>query len=79
MAQRFLSLFAIYDRPKDYPDKYVVRRHRVLLGLKKAWTETDRDCSLADSLEEARLLLPPGLHNLGRTPEDDPAIAEVWV
>jgi hypothetical protein len=79
MAQRFLPLYAIYAQPKDYPTKFVVWIHRVILGEKRLWTESDKDCSLADSLEEARRLLPPGLHNLGRAPEDDPVIAEVWV
>jgi len=33
----------------------------------------------ADSLEEIRKFVPPGLTNLHRQPNDDPVIVEVWV
>jgi len=71
--------FVIYDRPADYPDKFVVRpfsiiddaRGRVLLQPAVAW--------LADSLDEARTLVPAGLICFGRDPADEPHIVETWL
>jgi hypothetical protein len=69
-----LSLFTIYERPKDYPNNFVVRRWIIVGGQ-----PTGQECQLADTLEESRILIPPGLFNLGRQPGDDPAIVETWV
>lgn len=33
---------------------------------------------VASSLDAARLLVPAGLDNLGRHPDDDPAVVECW-
>lgn len=75
MSKQALALFSIYNHPRDYPDNVVVRRH---------WATIPASCDpepfvVADSLEEARRSLPPGLHNLGRDPRDDPAIVETWI
>lgn len=70
-----LPMWVIYDRPKDYPRHFVVRRHLAGAGVVTA----DTDCQLADTLEEARKLIPPGLFNLGRSPHDEAQIVEVWV
>lgn len=52
-----LSILTIYEHPLDYPTKYVVREFILdtdgQLYARKA-------CNLADTLEEARLLIPPG-------------------
>jgi hypothetical protein len=70
-----LDMFVVYDRPKDFPTSIVVRRWEVRAGESRptdsVWT--------APTLAEARAQLPPGLHLLGRWPEDDPCIAEVWL
>lgn len=70
---RFL-LWTIYVRPKDFPDKVIVRPHIAdeTYGPLPYHIE-------ANSVEEARAMLPSGLHYLGRDKRDDPAIYEVWI
>ncbi|MBA3240044.1 MAG: hypothetical protein H0T60_02310 [Acidobacteria bacterium] len=73
---KVISTYAIYERPSDYPNHYVVRRWDVYEGVPAAvpaW-----DAKLADTLEGARAELPPGLDCLGRDPVD-PVIVEVWL
>jgi hypothetical protein len=69
-----LVTFAIYDHPRDHPNSFVVRRWAVRGGQ-----SVPGEMRLAGTLAEARGLLPPGLHNLGRYPSDDPCIVEVWI
>jgi hypothetical protein len=69
-----LEVFAIYDRPKDYPDSYVVRR----------WVgeQADREpLAVAPSIEMARQALPKdrGLSRMRPFAGDDPVILEVWL
>ena len=64
-------MFVIYERPRDYPGHYVVRRF-----VGEFPTE---DFAIARSLEEARTHIPTGLYKLPRFPEDDAPIVEVWM
>lgn len=78
-----LPMWTIYCRPTDYPNHYVVRRCVVIQAEHHARGASltlrhDHECQLADSLEEARKLVPPGLFNLHRQPEDEPQIVETW-
>lgn len=74
----YFDIWVVYDHPADYPDRWVVRAHRI---------ETDREVRLgrallADTLEEARQLIPIerfGLVRMDPSPDDDPVIAETWV
>jgi hypothetical protein len=66
-----LELFVIYERPKDYPAHFVVRRW---FGM-----EPTEDFAIADTLEAARKELPRGLYRIPRQPGEDPVIAETWV
>jgi hypothetical protein len=68
--------WVIYERPSDYPDKFVVRRWE-LRGTEEI--VPDQECRLADSLEEARGLIPDGLYCVGRFAQDDPCIVECWL
>jgi hypothetical protein len=71
--------WVIYDHPKDYPDNFVVRHWTIHLRIGNARLVPDQDCLLANSLEEARGLIPFGFV---RTPPflgDDPVIVEVWI
>lgn len=70
--------WVIYDRPSDYPSHFVVRKHYILPGPARETVAAAR-CELCGSLAEARAVIPPGLINLGRFNQDDPAIAEVWI
>ena len=70
-----LNMYVVYNKPKDFPNNVVVRRWIILAGQVKRGDLI----GVADDLEKARLLLPEGLHNLGRYMEDDPCIEEVWI
>ena len=68
-----IRLYAIYDHPTDYPDNWVVRELDVGAG-----TVGFGEAQLADSLEEARGLLPAGAELAQEGDPTDPNIAEVW-
>ena len=70
-----LSLWTIYDHPKDYPDHFVAQKWVIENGQKK-WTDR---ILLHTSLEGLRAQLPIGLYCLPRQEEDDPIIVETWV
>lgn len=68
---RTMPMITIYNRPTDYPDKYVAR----------LW-----DCNVpthlvatADTLEEIRTTIPPNMTQLPHMAGDDPCIVEVWL
>lgn len=52
-----LSILTIFEHPLDYPTKYVVREF-ILDADGKLYAR--KACNLADTLEGARLLIPPG-------------------
>lgn len=66
-------MWTIYDHPADYPRHFVVRSY--LVGREG---EGSSRVQLADSLEEARACVPPGLFCMARSPDDDPPIVETW-
>ena len=66
---------AIWSRPKDYPDKYVVRLRIVTAGVDKGGPLL----GWADTIEEARGLIPAGSTNMDRWDNDDPYLVEVWM
>jgi hypothetical protein len=70
-----LPMWVIY-RPttSDYPGKWVIRMH---LSLPKP--QTTSLVLTYPSLDTARDNLPRGLTNIGRRPDDDPVIEEVWL
>lgn len=72
-----LPMVVIYDHPKDLPAGFVVRVWEVF-GDGRAVHREKLGESLAD-LEAARQLVPAGMVNIGRTDDDDPVIAEVWI
>ena len=72
---RGMKMFVIYHDPKDYPGKFVTRRWFV-------HNHMDPDLlpmAVADSIFEARAVLPSGLVKMNRIPGDDPVIVESWV
>jgi hypothetical protein len=70
-----LTMWTIYEHPKDYPGKWVMRAHDIAAGS----TTPRADCIVADSLDEVRAVLPPGLTRLPPHPDDDPVIHETWL
>ncbi len=66
-----LELFVIYDRPKDFPDYFVVRRFI---------NDQPQDLlAVCSTLKAVREHIPPGLICLARSPTDEPQIVETWV
>lgn len=70
-----MKIFTIYDHPRDYPDNFVVRG----FDISDTGPAPDLNCTLANTLEEARKAIPSGLINVGRFSDDDAAILEVWI
>lgn len=72
-----LPMWTIYAHPLDHPDHFVVRSYTVVRDGRDG-PERDSKIALADSLEEARKLVPPGLYCMTRSPLDEPQIVETW-
>lgn len=68
-----LVQYAIYEKPVDYPDSFVVRQWEISAG-----EVSPGPAQLADSLEGARALIPAGAQLLPDFEGDDPKIVEVW-
>lgn len=75
------TLWVVYERPLDYPDGFVIRAHYVVRDTQgRTLTAVARVAHcVGPTLESVRRLLPPGLHPLGRMPNDEPQIVEVWI
>ena len=77
-VQRKLTIYCIYNGPKDYPGKYVVRE----------WFTYEGDCgstpapepmAVVDTLEEARMSIPQDTVRFDPDKNDDPCIEETWL
>ena len=78
MPEDGVSFFTIFERPRDYPNHFVVRRFDVHASLAGVVLPCGNP-SLADSLEAARAAVPAGCANVGREPGDDAKIVESWM
>jgi hypothetical protein len=76
-AEPFMNFWVIYDHPRDFPDKFVARRHYIVRGDPEP--RASEEYITADSLDEIRQRVPQGLACLARYAEDDPNIVEVWL
>lgn len=71
-----LSVWTIYDRPRDFPDTYVARRHVVEKGGPRVTDET----MISTSLEALRNeMTRRGFVCIPRQSGDDPNIVESWI
>lgn len=77
MPEPFMSVWVVYNRPRDFPDKYVARRWDILRGQVEPVPTVEH--LTADSLDEIRRLVPPCLACLPRYDDDDASIVEVWL
>jgi len=69
-----IRLWVIYDHPDDYPESFVVRSQVPHSG------GTDFGEPLfANTLEEARALIPWGCTRFPRSPDDVPCLVECWM
>ena len=71
-----LSMWTVYRRPRDYPDRWVARRFEI--GARSDPLPTN-DMFVANSLPELRALLPSGLACIPRSPGDDFVVVESWI
>ena len=72
-----MTVWVIYDHPKDHPDTFVARPQFVMEDnsvqpCRVAWANEDLDV-----IREA--LAATGLTCLSRDPNDDPKIVECWL
>lgn len=67
-------IYTIYENPKDFPGKFVVRGFDALTA-----TPHPQPIYVGTSIVDARNSVPPGQVRLERYLEDDAAIKEVWV
>jgi hypothetical protein len=72
-----LAMYVVYRHPRDYPGKWVVRLWWV--GKPGELEAAVEPSIVADTLEEARAIVPPYLERLRRKPGDDPVIYETWL
>lgn len=71
-----VSILTIFDHPSDYPTKYVVREFILDVDGK---LYARRACNLADTLEGARLLIPPGRVCFAEPNTKELPAVESWV
>ena len=74
MAADELSLWTVYEHPKDFPGQFIARRW--IVGGEGRPTN---DVLVAESLEGVRKQLPDGLVRLPRNTEDPPVVVETWI
>lgn len=72
--QKILPIYGVFEHPLDAPEKYVVRTTfvwggRVVVGQAR----------YADTLAEARNLIPQGLVPFEVAPGDPPSLVESWL
>jgi len=72
-----LTMFTIFEKPKDYPDKFVVRGFDVERGNPEPHPHAVH--IVCNSLEEARSAVPSGLYCIARSPEDHQSVVETWL
>jgi hypothetical protein len=72
-----LAMWAVYDRPADYPDKYVARRFEV----DGSGPRPTHSIIVASDLNALRavLMLEMYLTSVARSEGDDPKIVETWM
>jgi hypothetical protein len=76
IASENLSMWAVYDHPKDFPNMFVAREF--LVGLGHVWPTQNLIQSKTPSVIRRRML-DMGMICLVRDPDDDPVILEVWL
>lgn len=70
-----LTMYVVYDHPLDFPDEFVVREWNSKLASVTAGKLVAHDASYEEVIKSIR----SDFTNIGRQPDDDPAIKEVWL
>lgn len=71
-----LTLWVVYRPASDHIGHFAVRRQFASAGTHGVEGEP---VLFGRTLAEVRAQLPPDLYPLGRQPDDDPSIVEVWI
>lgn len=72
LKQATVPIITIYERPADYPDKFVARLWDVNRPTNLA--------AIADTYEELLEAIPVNsMVKMARSPADDPVILETWM
>lgn len=70
-----MILWVVYSGMSDNPAPFLVRRW----VISDAGVVPDQNAHTASSLNEVRKAIPRGFVNIGRQPNDDRVIVEVWI
>jgi len=71
-----LSVWTIYDKPKDHPEGFIARRFQVASGSITATEETLVSANLEEIQDE---LDARGFAKLARSEDDHPSVVESWI
>lgn len=77
IADAPMSLWSIYDHPKDFPHCFVARRYEITRGQGPIATQDHVTATSCDELRDR--FASQGMMCLPRVPEDDPNIVETWL
>lgn len=69
-----MRMYVIYERPRDYPDRYVLRQW-IIDGEARptGWFV------VAETLDAVRKFVPRQCIRFERNPSDEPQIVESWI
>lgn len=73
------EVFVIYERPADYPNNFVVRGYHLGKDPGDLTFYRPQPAKLANSLTEARSLVPSDRVCFSRDSLDEPCIVETWL
>jgi hypothetical protein len=71
-----LSIWTIYDKPKDYPEIFIARRFEIQAGEAVATTDIIRSPFLGTIRNHMQ---ERGLYRIQRNENDDPCVVECWL
>ena len=75
--QNMLSMWTIYDRPRDYPDGFIARCFVSGQGALHPMATHDVLTGELETIRESMMLC--GLTCLTRDPSDHPSVLETWL
>ena len=71
-----LTIWVIYEHPRDYPEGYVLRAQ---FAMDDGTVQSDEVVWVADHPDKLRAIVPLGLVRMERSPGDNPVILETWI
>jgi hypothetical protein len=75
---RMFDMYVVYFNTADFPEIYTIRKW-VYNEIKKEYSPELPIFAQGKNLNSCREALPKGLFNIGRKPDDDKVIVEVWI